>query len=159
MWIRPGPLTRTVVLYCFRYMQAGRKYFNSEIPFFTIFLGCYANVNVFSREINETPHVSQFWKWTDTEQGCFKGRIGMEAPGTSKLSCKGLFFFSPYYRSAVETIFYGFFCYLSIMLLFTRPQKMNGLVVRRSRSLYCSVCFGTRVSLSMAYEYPGSHMI
>ena len=42
------------------------------------------------------------------------------------------------------------------MLLFTRPQKMNGLVVRRSRSLYCSVCFGTRVSLSMAYEYPGS---
>ena len=36
---------------------------------------------------------------------------------------------------------------------------MNGLVVRRSRSLYCSVCFGTRVSLSMAYEYPGSHMI
>lgn len=72
---------------------------------------------------------------------------------------KGSFFFSPYYRSAVETIFYGFFCYLSIMLLFTRPQKMNGLVVRRSRSLYCSVCFGTRVSLSMAYEYPGSHMI
>ena len=52
-------------------MQAGRKYFNNgesteSLSFFlgsnanVILLGSNANVILFSREIKETPHVSQF---------------------------------------------------------------------------------------------------
>ena len=48
---------RAVVLNCSRHMQAARKYFNhcEKRGKFIIFLGCYANVSVFSREIKEPP--------------------------------------------------------------------------------------------------------
>ena len=48
---------RAVVLSWLRHMQAVRKYFNNgeKRGKFTIFLGCYANVSVFSREIKEPP--------------------------------------------------------------------------------------------------------
>ena len=52
---------RAVVLYCLCHMQAARKYFNNgeKRGKFTIhFLGCCANVSVFSREIKEPPNVS-----------------------------------------------------------------------------------------------------
>ena len=48
---------RAVVLHCLRHMQAARKYFNNceKRGKFIIFLVCYANVSVFSREIKEPP--------------------------------------------------------------------------------------------------------
>ena len=48
---------RAVVLHCSRHMQAARKYFHNceKRGKFIIFLGCYANVSVFSREIKEPP--------------------------------------------------------------------------------------------------------
>ena len=48
---------RAVVFYCLRHMLAAGKYFSNgeKRGEFTIFLGCYANVSVFSREIKEPP--------------------------------------------------------------------------------------------------------
>ena len=48
---------RAVVFYCLRYMQ--RRNRGQSSPLAAIFVGCYANVSVFSREIKETlPNIS-----------------------------------------------------------------------------------------------------
>ena len=48
---------RAVVLYCLRYMQ--RRNRGQPSPLAAIFVGCYVNVSVFSREIKETlPNIS-----------------------------------------------------------------------------------------------------
>ena len=48
---------RAVVLYCLRYMQ--RRNRGQPPPLAAIFVGCYANVSVFSREIKEPlPNIS-----------------------------------------------------------------------------------------------------
>ena len=59
-----GNHKKAVVLYCLRHMQAAQKDFsNGEksgkfMQPSAIFLGCYANVSVFLREIKELPHIS-----------------------------------------------------------------------------------------------------
>ena len=48
---------RAVVLHCLRHIQAAQKYFTNDKKRgkFTIFLGCYAKVSMFSREIKGPP--------------------------------------------------------------------------------------------------------
>ena len=57
---------RAVVLYYSRYMQATRKYFNNDksAESLLFFLGCHANVSMFSREIKEPPtYLSSKGSW------------------------------------------------------------------------------------------------